>query len=243
MRASSGCFECEQCAEQELRCGPCTRERFCRRCATERAARSTKKSGEKYRRTDRARELHRACSLASYHRRGKEQRRQRLSQEAASQGPAPPGVAQPPDEAATDEGKDPVHSRECLTQKTVGEAAGRPAIVGPATAASAVQAPVSRGEEELVDGKAPSSRSPGDVGDEEAEAPENGGRSFCDVGRSRMAPRVVLTTVAQVRAALREADEAGIDDVVLWGRCSRCGRAGRIVHFEGLLRARAQALE
>jgi hypothetical protein len=145
--------------------------------------------------------------LASYHRRGKERRRQRLAQEAASKELAPSVVAQRPDDAATDVGKDPVHSSECLTQKTVGEAAGQGATVGAARAVSAVQEPVSRGEAELVDAK------------------------------------LLLATVAQAQAVLQDARRGGLDDVVLWGRCARCGRVGRVVHFDGELRARAQALE
>ncbi len=81
---------------------------------------------------------------------------------------------------------------------------------------SAAKAPESRGEEEVVD----------------AQTPPDG---------SRRTSISVLTTVAQVRAALQQASESGIDDIVLWARCSRCGRVGRVVHFDGVLRARARA--
>jgi hypothetical protein len=103
-----------------------------------------------------------------------------------------------------------------------------------------VQTPVSHSEEELVDAKAPD-RSPGEAEVEEADAPTVGVVRCGDVERSRMALGSVLTTVAQVRAALQDACETGIDDVVVLGRCSRCGRVGRVVHFDGSLRARARA--
>ncbi|MBU0479408.1 hypothetical protein KKC91_12730 [bacterium] len=114
-------------------------------------------------------------------------------------------------------------------------------MVGPARAALVVQAPVSRNEEDVVDAKSPSSRSPQEAGDEEVAASATGGALHGDVDTSRMALGCVLTTVAQVRAALRDARKAGLEGVVLWGRCSRCGRVGRVVHFDGELRARARA--
>ena len=128
-----------------------------------------------------------------------------------------------------------------MTHKTVGEAAGRRATVGEAQVASAVQTPVSRSEEELVDAKSPPGRSPEEAEEAEVEAPATGDARCSDVDRSRMALGSVLTTVAQVRVALEDACETGLDDVVVWGRCSRCGRVGRVVHFDGSLRARARA--
>lgn len=135
----------------------------------------------------------------------------------------------------------PAHPRGCLTHKRVGEVAPRRATVGTARAASAMQTPMSRSGEELVDAKAPPGKSPEAARDEAVEAPKTGAVRCGDVERSRMAPMSVLTTVAQVRAALRAARETGLDDVVVCGRCSRCGREGRVVHFDGELRARARA--
>jgi hypothetical protein len=158
------------------------------------------------------------------------------------QGPAPSEVVQEPDEAPADEDEhaqfapgpspaepgvlpeipcdsdrfDGIHPSDCLTHKRVGEGASRQATMESSRADSAAQAPESRSEEEVVDAQKPP-------------------------GWSRRASISVLTTVAQVRAALQDARESGIDDVVVWGRCARCGRVGRVVHFDGELRACARA--
>jgi len=216
-----------------MRCGPCTRERFCRRCAKERAARSTKKSGKKYQRSKKGRVRHRARSLAYYHRRGKELRRQRHAHEAAVQepeeapadeseyahfapGPSPAELGVSPEMPCDSDKFDAVRLGCCLTQKRVGEGASRQVTMESLRASPAVHTPGSHSEEEVVDAKAPP-------------------------GRSRRASMSVLTTVAQVRAALQNARESGFDDVVVWGRCARCGRVGRVVHFDGVLRTRARA--
>ena len=190
-------------------------------------------------------------------------RRQRRAQEAAIQGLAPPEVVPSRDEAPADGGErarlapgssparagapsekerdsnrfGQVHPSECLTHKTVREGTSRQATVRPARAATPVQAPVRRKEQEVVDAKTQLGRSPGEDGDEEADAPAPG--VHCgDVERSRVALGPVLRTAAQVRAALEHAHDVGNEAVVLWGRCSRCGRMGRVVHFDGVLRGR-----
>lgn len=263
--ASSGCFECEQCKRQELRCGPCSRARFCHECAAERAARSTKRAGAEYRRTERARELHRASSLRSYHRRGRERRRQRLAREKAARALAAGSKLEEAEEVPADDveseqsgieavgttsssvsfeiqsdsvGYSPARSGDCLTHKTVGEAGGQRATVESSRAAPAWESPVSRSEEELVDAKSPPDRSHENA---EIEAPATDFVRHCDAERRRLALGAVLTTAAAVRAALSDAREHGPDEVVVWGRCARCGRLGRVVHFDGELRARARA--
>lgn len=49
---------------------------------------------------------------------------------------------------------------------------------------------------------------------------------------------VVVTTVAQARAAVLQAHRSGPGGLVVLGRCAVCGRVGRVVHFDGELRAR-----
>jgi hypothetical protein len=128
-----------------------------------------------------------------------------------------------------------------LTHKTVGEAAGRRATVVAACAVSAVRSPEGRGEEELVDAKSPPWQGAVEAEDAEVDTPARVGVRSGDVEGSRLSPWPVLTTVAAVRAALADARDSGLDDVVVLGRCARCGRAGRVVHFDGELRARARA--
>jgi len=206
-------------------------------------------------------------SLAYYYRRGKELRRQRCAKAAAVAGQDSTDVVDRPDEAIVEGGDcdrvascsssatsgvsaeircdsvgfGRVDSSECLTHKRVGEAASLRATVGPARAASTVHVPVSRDEQEVVDAKRPPDKLPGEAGDDKAEATTPDGVRCGDVAWSRTGPVSVLTTVAQVRAALRDARETGVDDIVVWGRCSRGGRVGRVVHFDGELRARARA--
>jgi hypothetical protein len=131
-----------------------------------------------------------------------------------------------------------VRPGECLTHKRVGEEVSIAATVGSKQADSAVQEPVSRSEDEVVDAKTPSDKSSEEAGDDEVEAPPNSDLPGSDVEWSRRV--LVLTTVAQVRAALQHAREVGHEDVVILGRCEKCGRVGRVVHFDGELRSRAR---
>lgn len=262
--ASSGCFVCEQCGAEDLRCGPHTRERFCRPCAEQRAAQSTKRSSAAYQRSEKGREKHRKRSLAHYHRRGKELRRQRRAREAVErQGHAGSGGSRPAGEELRD-GADgavaPVRARPsssstpvavphdvpgaapasvCLTQKRVGGVALRRVRVGPASPVSAAQVLACGGVEEVVDEKpSPFGPTPQAEGDGREAAPKGGAPSgHADAWRTGP----VFTTVAEVRAALARARQAGRCDVVVWGRCARCGRVGRVVHFDGVLRASARA--
>jgi hypothetical protein len=127
-----------------------------------------------------------------------------------------------------------------LTQKRVGEAVVQRATVETAQAVSAAQEPASRGAEEAVDAKTASCRGKGEAGGKEREAATAGSVPPGDVETSRPASGPVLTTVAQVRAALFYARKVGREEVVVWARCSRCGWVGRVVHFDGVLRARAR---
>ena len=108
-----------------------------------------------------------------------------------------------------------------------------------AQAVPPVQLAASRCVEESDDEKAPFCSDPQKTGDEAVEPAARGGM-VADAD-SRSAAGVVLTTVAQVRAVLEHAVKAGHEGVVVWGRCARCGQVGRVVHFDGALRARAQA--
>lgn len=187
----------------------------------------------KYRQSEKGRERQRARSLACYHRRGKELRRQRRAHDASVPEPeeAPADEDEPAqftsDSSPADSGGlpeipcdsdqfDGAHPSDCLTHKRVGEGESRQATMESSPADSAAQAPGSRSDEEVVDAQKPSDK-------------------------SRRAFMSVLTTVAQVQAALLDPRQSGSDDVVVWGRCSRCGRVGRVVLFDGELRARARA--
>lgn len=224
-----------------MRCGPCTRQRFCEQCAKERAARSTKRSGERYQQTEAGRARHRARSLA-YYLQGQERRRQRRAQEAALHGSGLSEVMLPPDELPADAaaGERAAPGARCLTQKRVGEAEFRRVMVGAAQMVSAAQEPVSRGVEEAVDAKTARCGETQEAGLEEPDVAAAGCVPSGDVEASRTASGPVLTTVAQVRAALFSAREVGREDVVVRARCSRCDRVGRVVHFDGVLRARAR---
>jgi len=256
---------CEQCGAEELRCGPHTREHFCQTCAKQRATQSTKRAGEKYQRSEKGREKHRKRSLDYYHRRGKELRQQRRACEAAVKQAHAGSSGVPAGEAPFD-GADgalasvraspslssaPVTLRAvddppagsaaavCLTHKRVGEVALRRARVDPTSAVSAAHEPACGGVEEVFDDRsAPFVRAPPAMGDgREAAPPGLVGRGHADAECAGP----VFTTVAEVRAVLSRARQTGLRDIVVWGRCARCGRVGRVVHFDGELRARARS--
>jgi hypothetical protein len=112
----------------------------------------------------------------------------------------------------------------------------------PTQAISPPQVAASRCDEEAVDARSPSCTDPtGEKVDEEPEPPATEGVAPGEVDPRHRASEPVLTTVEQVRAALEQASIVGHHDVVVWGRCARCGRVGRVVHFDGTFRARAQA--
>lgn len=99
----------------------------------------------------------------------------------------------------------------------------------------------SRGVEEARDARSkPHKREERLQAESNAESPAQPWSKPEGIGPVWGAPVVVLTTVAQVRAALRRAREVGWEAVVLWARCAGCGRVGRVLHFEGVVRARAR---
>jgi hypothetical protein len=108
-------------------------------------------------------------------------------------------------------------------------------MVGPTSTASAAQVPAISGVEEAVDAKS----SP--FGDRPQASRSEARERQAQAGDKRQGEGYALgpvcTTVAQVRAALHKTQDRA--DVVVLGRCSMCGQVGRVVHFEGVLRARA----
>ena len=224
-----------------------------------------KTSGKAYQETKKGRDRHRERSLDYYYRRGRDRRRQRRAEEAGAPGMAAPEVLRQPEEAPThadgrSESKprpatpaissenqdvsgegDGGHPRECLTHKRGCEAGLSWATLEPAQAVSSAQEAASRRAEEAVDEKMPSCSSSRGSRDEEPEPPPTDSVAPCDAETIRPASGPVLTTAAQVRAALEHAFKVGHQDGVVWGRCARCGRVGQVVHFDGALRARARA--
>ena len=83
--------------------------------------------------------------------------------------------------------------------------------------------------------------------DKAAKGPQ--GAAPCSEGTSDVetleaaALSVVVTTVAQALAAVLQAQQSGHGDLVVLGRCSVCGRVGRVVHFDGALRARPREVD
>jgi len=108
----------------------------------------------------------------------------------------------------------------------------RRVTVQPTRAVPATHALASRSVEEAVDAKTQALRSPSPAQAHEREAPETDGTP-ASVGP-------VLTTVAQARAAVLDVRTGG-RVVAVRGRCAGCGRVGRLVHFDGVLRARPRA--
>jgi hypothetical protein len=164
--------------------------------------------------------------------------------DAAAEERAAPGAGQarPDSSAEVQQGRDdgrPSHPTMCLTQKRVGEAALQRVTVETAQADSAAQVPVSCGVEEVIDAKTACCRGTRQAQDNERETVEAGSVLSGDV-EAGTASGPVLTTVAQVQAALLQARQVGRHDIVVWARCARCGRVGRVVHFDGELRASAR---
>lgn len=260
MTNSFGFFSCEQCGAEELRCGPCTRKRFCEPCARARVAQSMAKAGKAYQRTEPGRARHQARSLAYYYSRGQERRRQRSAAGAVLKGIAGQEELRRPEEAPADtkgrsgrrwaynepsrslgnqplpgEGND---GHRCLTHRRSGQDGSPWTIVESAQAVTSAQVATSRGVVEAVDAKTSSCQGSKDHQDSE---PAKEGIPHGAACTNRLASGSVLTTVAQVRAALEHACQVGHEGVVVWGRCARCGREGVVVHFDGTLRARARA--
>lgn len=127
----------------------------------------------------------------------------------------------------------------CLTQKRGGEAEGGRVTVG-ATQTSWAAAVLRSSVEETIDAKTACDPGPRATGDDERETAVAGRVAAGDVETSSTASGPVFATVAQVRGALLAAAKKGHDNVVVWGRCARCGRVGQVVHFDGALRARAR---
>jgi hypothetical protein len=250
-----------------LRCGRCTRHRFCCACAQQRAAASRKKANAKYQRSDKGRRRHRAHSLAHYHRRGKDLRRQRRATPSAAQGSPRAESMRKVATASGDEasgerranGRDGdgsailsetrgvdsaigiVGSDGCLTDKRVGAARQRWAKVGPARAVSGADVPTSPGREDAIDAKAlagSGSEKPGGFGVADRKS-GSAPRGCAATDGTPFGP--VFATVDQVRAALRRGQGVVGEGMVVLGRCARCGKVGRVVHFDGVLRAHSQA--
>lgn len=225
-----------------------------------------KTAGKAYQKTKKGRDRQRARSLDYYYRRGRDRRRQRRAEGAGASGmaAAPEELRQPEEAPAHADGRSESkprpetpamssenqdvsgeggggHPRECLTHKRGCEAGLSWATLEPAQAVSSAQEAASRRAEEAVDAKTPSCRGIRESRDKEPEPPATDGVAPCDAETSRPALGPVLTTAAQVRAALEHAFKVGHQDGVVWGRCARCGRVGRVVHFDGALRARARA--
>ena len=134
------------------------------------------------------------------------------------------------------------HPGECLTHRRGGEVESVSAMLESAQAISSAPMAASRRVEETVDEKTPSCPNSGcETGDSEPERAATGDLAPCDAKRIQPASVAVLTTVAQVRAALQHARKEGHKDAVVWGRCARCGRVGQVVCFDGVLRGRARA--
>jgi hypothetical protein len=133
------------------------------------------------------------------------------------------------------------HPHECLTQKRGCEARLPWAMVESAQAVSSAKVAPSCRVEEVGDAKTLSLQDTLESRDKEPERPGIQGVAASDADTSRPVSGPVCTTVAQVRAALAHAGRVGHQGVVVWGRCARCGRVGRVVHFDGVLRARARA--
>lgn len=130
----------------------------------------------------------------------------------------------------------------CLTQKNVGAAALGWETVPPSRGVLAVRVSEDSNEKEVIDVNESSSKSLREAENETFPASAPGDGPHGNIEKNDMALGGVLTTVAQVRAALGQLSKVGLDeDTVWWGRCSRCGRLGRIVHFEGVFRARGQS--
>lgn len=189
-------------------------------------AESRREASKAYQETDRGRAQHQARSLAYYYRRGKEQRRQRRAGATASgvdtAGHVDESLGDPDDDG---ERMRLTHSRDC-------ESGPAWATVETTQAASAFAVGADRCVAENDDAQMSACRGPLAPSEEEPNV-----SAASNVG----APGSVLTTVAQVRAALAQAHAVGAVGVVVWGRCARCGRVGRVVHFDGVLRAHAQS--
>jgi len=224
-----------------------------------------KKAGKAYQKTKKGRDKHRARSLDHYYRRGRDRRRQRRAERAVVPDMAAPEILRQPAEAPADaqgrsasrtgpetpamslENQDVPgeggcsHPGECLTHRRGCEAGLPWATMESAQAVSSAQVATGRRVEEAVDAKTPTCRSSRESRDEEPEPSAVGCVAPCDAAGPSPASGPVLTTAAQVRAALEHAFKVGHQDIVVWGRCARCGRVGRVVHFDGALRAHARA--
>jgi hypothetical protein len=199
-------------------------------------AESRRRAGEAYQTTERGRERHRTRSLAYYHRRGKEQRRQRRATAALSAAPA--DTVGQIDGAAGEPGHDA--DRTCLTHSRNCESGPAWATVEATQTASALEVGAGRCVAEIDDAQKSVCCGPLATREGELWLPAIRGVAAPPAPNNQL-PGPVVTTVAQVRAALAHADEANAVGVDVWGRCARCGRVGRVVHFDGVLRARAQA--
>ncbi len=209
-----------------------------------------KRAGRKYRQSERGRDHQRARSLTHYHRRGKVQRQQRRAGAApVAQSGAPPAANQQVHrEVAADTVRgEPLEQwlgwsragAPCLTHTSDGGAVMHSAMVESTPQVAAAQVLSSSGVEETADAKAAF------FGDKRASqdgthcAAANGDAA-AGIDTIRAASERVLTTVAQLREVLSRARDDGRADVVVWGRCSACGRLGRVVHFDGAARAQVQ---